>query len=527
MYLVLLRHAQAKDASDGMDDAERELTKAGRRALRATLPGTLGLLPSNGRIAVWSSPLVRARQTADIVIDAVADTLGSGRLANREPVVLDSLAEPGLDGVLSELAGHVARRAGNARPELPPDDATSREPAPEEAMSEESADAEPSSADSVSALDSCAQAPDDADAEDIVVLVGHEPQISRLAEHLSGASLDFKKGAALCVRLDSDTERDIARAVSPEAALPVFSGAAQVRWFVQGPAYRRWKTLVSLEKTLEDAFGRVTDELERFLANPVDADAVHDLRVSVRTLRSLLSFVEPFQKHRQNRDLQKGLRSIVAQLSRLREYDVLLDQAGRVDISFTSMAEGVVPPKKLDGELAERRDAERDRVVHEFSRHHFQKRLHEIEHGFRHVRWRRGVEREGLEESDLARRFGQMASAFLDAYAVLDLADVEETHAVRKQAKQVRYVASCLEPLLGPQPELVAELKAVQDALGALCDVRVNAELLEDMAHSREGLSDIARWQADNFVAQERDTEARLVHELTEEVRQGEEGELE
>lgn len=71
MKLFFLRHGIAEDARGGMSDAERALTDEGRAQLQpiAYALHRLGMQPAT----ILTSPLVRARQTAEIV----APILGS------------------------------------------------------------------------------------------------------------------------------------------------------------------------------------------------------------------------------------------------------------------------------------------------------------------------------------------------------------------------------------------------------------------------------------------------------------------
>ncbi|MEA2650589.1 MAG: phosphohistidine phosphatase [Chloroflexota bacterium] len=93
MILYFLRHGKASSSQAGNDEA-RELTKGGRKRLRGavTLWRRLNLRPD----VVITSPLVRARQTAEIVCDALGG----------EPVV-DDLLQPGASW--SQLARAMAR----------------------------------------------------------------------------------------------------------------------------------------------------------------------------------------------------------------------------------------------------------------------------------------------------------------------------------------------------------------------------------------------------------------------------------
>jgi phosphohistidine phosphatase len=65
MQLVLIRHARAEDRALFKRDRTRALTVDGRRRMRKAARGLHKLIPGISQIA--TSPLVRARQTAEIV----------------------------------------------------------------------------------------------------------------------------------------------------------------------------------------------------------------------------------------------------------------------------------------------------------------------------------------------------------------------------------------------------------------------------------------------------------------------------
>jgi phosphohistidine phosphatase len=85
MQLLVIRHAIAEDrdefAESGQDDAERPLTRVGRRRMRRNARGLRRIAPVILRIA--SSPYVRALDTAQIV----AETLG----IDEEIAIVDAL----------------------------------------------------------------------------------------------------------------------------------------------------------------------------------------------------------------------------------------------------------------------------------------------------------------------------------------------------------------------------------------------------------------------------------------------------
>ena len=72
--VYLVRHAIAAPAAAGMSDSDRALTAEGERKMRHVAAGLkrLGVAPD----VVLSSPLRRAVETADIVVDVLARKVG-------------------------------------------------------------------------------------------------------------------------------------------------------------------------------------------------------------------------------------------------------------------------------------------------------------------------------------------------------------------------------------------------------------------------------------------------------------------
>ena len=68
--LVLVRHGAPEAAAASGKDIDRKLTTAGVRALRTAYPRVFSLLGDDPKVQVWSSPAVRALETADVVAAA-------------------------------------------------------------------------------------------------------------------------------------------------------------------------------------------------------------------------------------------------------------------------------------------------------------------------------------------------------------------------------------------------------------------------------------------------------------------------
>ncbi len=142
MQLYLIRHAIAVDrgAAGVVDDRSRELTIDGIRKMRRVAAGLSKLIEELDE--VWTSPLVRARQTAEIVCEEFG--------LRRPPQTVPAL-EPG--GKPQDIVARLVKHAGREG----------------------------------------------------IALVGHEPDLGELATFLIAGTrrsgIRFKKGGVACIEI--------------------------------------------------------------------------------------------------------------------------------------------------------------------------------------------------------------------------------------------------------------------------------------------------------------------------------------
>lgn len=404
VQLVLIRHGIAEDSVPGQDDFSRCLTGRGEQVLHDTFPQLFPLLEKSDETLIWSSPLIRAAQTAKIA----ADTLGITQIAH-----YDFISE----GNFGDLWRHLA------------------------------------------ALDMSKQ--------HTVIIVGHEPTMGDWSYELSGAYLPFKKGSAACFRLDTNR-----------------SGTGELLWFIQPKSMGNISREIKTDKTLFDIqevlLGRVQNirtAEEAFLRDSNDIENVHQLRVNIRILRSLLTFVKPFQKGKQNAFMQETLKNIVRELSYLRELDVLSDACAK----FSGLESADLPANSgfLDV-LRQEREAEAERVINTFFAVSSTYALHEMEKELHQIAWREKL-RSKESIPDLVRvRFADLYEDFIRDISGLDYSDAPATHAIRKRAKILRYILNSMAPWMEHGYEKAGdELRRMQTNLGELCDARRNRDILQ------------------------------------------------
>lgn len=71
IQVILLRHGIAKDEGENGDDYSRRLTERGIEKLKRRLPHLRAVIDNIGATYIWSSPLLRASETAMILGDAM------------------------------------------------------------------------------------------------------------------------------------------------------------------------------------------------------------------------------------------------------------------------------------------------------------------------------------------------------------------------------------------------------------------------------------------------------------------------
>src|SRR5689334_12282667 len=97
MEILIIRHGEAVDDAPGLGDAGRWLTGKGRKVTRH-VADFLAAKDDLRPVEIWSSPLVRAVQTAEIIASAAGIT--------DELTIVRDLATSGDPKQLLKLLGH-------------------------------------------------------------------------------------------------------------------------------------------------------------------------------------------------------------------------------------------------------------------------------------------------------------------------------------------------------------------------------------------------------------------------------------
>ncbi len=227
---------------------------------------------------------------------------------------------------------------------------------------------------------------------------------------------------------------------------------------------------------------------ERLLANEpgvrqgTDPEAVHDMRVATRRMRSALRFFGPFLHDPQIPLLAPRLQRLGRLLGRVRDLDVALERANEFAASHPEA-----------GDLGPLLQAwERQRARH---RRRLMGYLDSEGHARWLRRWRALLARMGQADGPRSARIGAIAPTMIYlqwrtvwAYdRVLARAPIELLHALRIECKRLRYgiefYAEVLPPRIGRR---ISEVTAMQDHLGNLNDHATAGALLAASLHQPE-----------------------------------------
>jgi len=215
-----------------------------------------------------------------------------------------------------------------------------------------------------------------------------------------------------------------------------------------------------------------------------DIEAVHDMRVATRRMRSALRIFAPFYRRQAIRPFQRALGDTARALGAVRDMDVFLDRLLRYRAGLPAGAGDSLAPL-LDYCAAER-EAARARLIDHLNSPAFAGFVE----SFAAFLTTPGAGARDIDpESPATHLTGYLAPALIYARyeavrayePVLVSATIETLHALRIEFKRLRYTLEFFAEILGPEAALVIdEVKTMQDHLGDLNDAHLAGRFLQD-----------------------------------------------
>ncbi len=240
-----------------------------------------------------------------------------------------------------------------------------------------------------------------------------------------------------------------------------------------------------------DRLDRAGGEADRLSNNPHSLDALHDLRVALRRVRSWLRAFRPDLEDSVARKDRHRLRDLVDATNRGRDADVQVEWLRHAsqdgDETFRRGAKRLIELIRtergmvgapLNGNSLQKFDKERSRLM---------KRLSTVSEPVRPP---------SSPPPTLAGAIGARLPGHLEALRdALDLVrtadDDREAHAARIAAKRLRYLLDPAEDVRGCK-SLIKQLKSLQDDLGELHDAHVLGRRVQDAILGDPGTETVA-----------------------------------
>ncbi len=328
-------------------------------------------------------------------------------------------------------------------------------------------------------------------------VVGHEPSLGEWSVLLSGTRVAFKKGAMVNYHL-----------------LGMNPPKAELKWKIRASLpdeeepnvdVGQYFTMNDYKEVVLKLLAGIEDLRVQFLKSPNDIESVHYIRVKIRQIRSLLSFIKPMTNKREYVAIQEKLRAMAEKFSYIREIDVLTIQWQSLKDSSVELTSS----NAVSGILHSEREAEKrmlcDYVAGDSMSDELGRTAKRVE------RWNGDYEDEAAFEQFAIGRYKQWNNDVANAMKQMDPNDLANIHRIRIRFKKLRYVQSNIKLFSNSAALNLESLKSIQDTLGDICDTFVGIALLEKLR--KKYPSDDLLHETDAFIEHLRTHRKKLLNE--------------
>ena len=222
------------------------------------------------------------------------------------------------------------------------------------------------------------------------------------------------------------------------------------------------------------------------LRHRASPEVIHQLRVGLRRLRSLLSLFKQMVGDARLPAIKAELKWVTGELDGARNLDVLLHGDYRRALAQKEMAPGL---KGLGARLRAARRLAYARAANSVESERFRRLLLDVLIWIEAGPWVEPASRSDAGQEPIAKfarnQLAKRRRKILYRGRKLDTLDVEARHKLRIDAKKLRYAADGFESLFerpNRAKAFVAALKDVQDTLGELNDIAVGGRLAQETA---------------------------------------------
>ena len=238
-----------------------------------------------------------------------------------------------------------------------------------------------------------------------------------------------------------------------------------------------------VRKRLSKQMSKINKRYFLYKNNPYLPKNIHQLRVSMRKMRSFLNFLKPLLSVEKYQELNGNLKALANKIGPIREIDVLIEECNKIAKS---------QPELIENYADVFRFLEKERlqlIKYESTKKAFMQ-YEETLTGIEEIIDTLELTFENTSEDDLEafieKRFEQKINKLKKRYKDLDYKDYDKIHDLRKQAKKLRYTIKGFKKWVPKKDRKAISKKTenIQTDLGKITDAYVNLELLKKYKNS-------------------------------------------
>lgn len=175
----------------------------------------------------------------------------------------------------------------------------------------------------------------DSNDNDCVIIIGHNPNVFFLTYNLCKLEFEFKKGSIACIRLNDNLS----------------SGC--LKYFINGDCIKKLiepnlneSKIINIESNhntflgidisdvkfeIDETINDFYSECEKFKTNSNDQEIIHQMRIYMRQLLTLLDFVKSDLSEESFKNVSKKIRSVNTELAIIRDLDQFINYVDKFD----------------------------------------------------------------------------------------------------------------------------------------------------------------------------------------------------
>ncbi|MGB9680234.1 MAG: CHAD domain-containing protein [Thermoanaerobacteraceae bacterium] len=288
-----------------------------------------------------------------------------------------------------------------------------------------------------------------------IIIIGHEPHLSKWCYNLSGRQITFDKGFAVELKIDLENNQP-----------------AKILWAY--PLNEFYKLNIPVFQKTVELLESIESQSIAFIKNPDDVETVHQIRVLLRKFRSLISFLKPYIIPVTYNTVQSNLRYITRLFSHIRELDILI-----MSIQENSKEDEL---HNLYEYFLTQRKREQRKIIKKITRSScmdfiFQTYIQILE---------------ALDFDKLKKNFNKdVALKYINKWDKTIINQLENfsdfnfttIHNIRLKAKKIRYLGDLFPEYFNEKPynQIIKNSKKLQTYFGDICDTIKNQEIVNNI----------------------------------------------